>query len=119
MKNWTYGQWENCEVDGMPFLKAPVRLADLAPGFVGVYAIKWADGSTYEYVGQSKCIRSRLLNHEHGFLNCRFEILEWQDLDDLQDRLEAEGRWIRRLSRKGHDLLNDCSYARAARKQPE
>lgn len=115
MKTWEYGPWENCEVDGMPYLATAVMLRDIKPGMPAVYAIKWADGETYEYVGQTKCLRHRLLNHEHGFLNCRFEVLKWTDIEDLEDRLVIEGQWITKLIRRGHDLVNNCHYAKAAR----
>ena len=113
------GQWDKCNVEGIPFILRAVRVIDLSPGTPGVYAIKWADGSQYEYVGQTRCVRHRLQNHEHGFLNCTFELLNLTDMEDLADRLECEGRWITRLVLAGHDLRNDCHYAKAARKKLE
>jgi hypothetical protein len=106
-------------VIGMPFLECPIELHFLKPNMPGVYGILWGDVLIYEYVGQAKCLRNRLSNHEHGFLNCRFQILAWNepgsDIDLLEERLAVEARFITKFILDGHELLNKCSYALKAR----
>lgn len=108
-------KYESTFIDGIPFIKIPVMVKDLCDDVAAVYAIKWADLQRYEYVGQSSCVKSRLINHEHGFLNCRFELLEVIDVVHYYDRLDAEDTWITKLILEGHDLVNNCHVAKKAR----
>ena len=113
------GAWAANEVKGVPFIRSSVKVSDLLPDVPGVYGIKWAEGDVYEYIGQSKCLRTRFMTHEHRFKNCVFQILAYTDLDNdmhqLEQRLEVEERWITALIKEGHPLENDCAHARRAR----
>lgn len=110
-------RWLEADIVGIPFVQSDLQVKHLKPGLAGVYAIKRSSSERAFYVGQAACIRHRVENHEHGFENCYFDILETEDCEYLFDRLELETMYITRLILAGEPLKNNCHAARAARKK--
>lgn len=123
------------EVEDVPYVKGTLELSRLKEKIGGVYCLADKKGRV-RYVGQSHCLRTRLIDHlvmaenedqqplyiwlSENILSVRLRILEcnvtavW-DLDSMtnsDNRIEMEQFWIRHFMYEGCDLFNKCRFSK-------
>jgi len=100
------------EVRNLPHITCSVLVEELREGVPGVYEILDIDSEKVVYVGQSRCLKSRFLHHEHAaHKDVYFRVVTTEECSTLFDRLEIEAETIRTHLCSGNrlDLNNDSA----------
>jgi len=104
-------------VEGLPGTTARIPLTQLTTELPVVYGIFEEDLCCY--VGQTSGLSKRVADsHEHYRPGRYFKVLSADTLlDERAERLEVEGKFIRKFILDGHPLANRCHHAKVAREE--